>query len=131
LTVLERVTSEVAAQRQSSAHSIWELVTHMTAEMNYARDVLDGHIGEWVEGETTWPLITDTSEVTWQRSIHDIQLGYRELVSRIERLDDGVLEQRKRMPVERSIYEVLHGTLQQNVYHTGQIALLLKTQGRR
>jgi hypothetical protein len=44
LTVLERVTSDVAADRPSFAHSIWELVVHITAEMNYARDVLDGHV---------------------------------------------------------------------------------------
>jgi uncharacterized damage-inducible protein DinB len=129
LTVLARVTSDVAAQRQSRAHSIWELVMHMTAEMNYTRDVLDGHVRPWVEGETTWPRITDTSETAWQRSINDLQIAYRELVSRIERLDDGTLQQRRAMPAERSIYEILHGTLQHNIYHTGQISLLLKAHG--
>ena len=54
LSALESVTADVAIQKPcQSVHSIWELVTHLTAELNYARAVIEGIAGPWIEGQTT------------------------------------------------------------------------------
>jgi hypothetical protein len=62
LSVLEHVTVHLAAKPQTPAHSIWELVAHITAEMDYASAAMEGTAGAWVEGQTTWPKITHVGE---------------------------------------------------------------------
>jgi hypothetical protein len=124
LGTLENVTADVAARKPRwSAHSIWDLVAHLTAELDYARDVLEGTAGPWIEGETTWPAVTDLSEAAWDRAVRDLEKANRALVQAVKRLDDAVLD-RKPIRVRGPFYVMLHGTLQHGVYHAGQISLL-------
>ena len=124
LGALENVTADVAAQRPRwSAHSIWDLVVHLTAELDYARAVIEGTAGPWVEGETTWPTITDTSEAAWTEAIKDLVRANRGLVCAVKQLDDNILE-KKPIRVRGPFYLMLHGTMQHNIYHAGQISLL-------
>lgn len=124
LGTLENVTADVAARKPRwSAHSIWDLVAHLTAELDYARDVLEGTAGPWIEGETTWPAVTDLSEAAWDRAVRDLEKANRALVQAVKRLDDAVLD-RKPIRVRGPFYVMLHGTLQHSVYHAGQISLL-------
>lgn len=124
LRTLENVTAEVAAQRPRwSAHSIWDLVAHLTAELDYAFAVIQGAAGPWVEGETTWPPVSDTSEAAWREAIEALKQANRALVSMIRHLDDGILEQ-KPIQVRGPYYLMLHGTMQHSIFHSGQISLL-------
>lgn len=126
LGVLEHVTADLASRKpQGSAHSIWDLVTHLTAELNYARTAIEGTAGPWIEGQTTWPPITDTSEAAWQQAINDLKHANRGLVRVVEQLDDAILDQNP-IRTQGPFYVMLHGTLQHNVYHAGQIALLTR-----
>jgi hypothetical protein len=124
LGALEGVTAEIALQKPRwSAHSIWELVRHITAELNYVHDVLSGVAGSWVEGETTWPSITETSATAWQKTIQDLKKANRALVKVVRVLDDAILDQQP-IRVRGPFYLMLHGTIQHNVFHAGQISLL-------
>ena len=125
LGTLEPVTADIAIRKPTwSAHSIWELVTHLTAELNYARTVIEGKDpGPWIEGQTTWPPITDTAEGAWRQAIQDLTHANRELVRIVRQLDDAILD-KNAIRVQSSFYVMLHGTLQHNVYHAGQISLL-------
>jgi hypothetical protein len=124
LGALEGVNAEVAARRPGwSAHSIWDLVAHLTAELDYARAVIKGAAGPWVEGETTWPAIVDTSDAAWRKAIADLMRANRGLVRAVRQLDDAILDQ-KPVRVRGPFYLMLHGTLQHNIYHAGQISLL-------
>ena len=98
-------------------------MTHLTAELNYARTVIEGTAGPWIEGQTTWPTITDTSEATWQQAILDLKQANRGLVRAVRQLDDAILDKNP-IRVQGPFYVMLHGTLQHNVYHAGQISLL-------
>ncbi len=124
LGALEGVTTDVASQRPSwSAHSIWDLVVHLTAELNYARDVIKGTAGPWVEGETTWPAIPDRSEEAWREAIEDLKRANQALVAAVGQLDDCVLEEQP-VRVRGPFYVMLHGTMQHSIFHAGQISLL-------
>jgi hypothetical protein len=124
LEALEGVTAEIALLKPRwSAHSIWELVAHLTAELSYAHDVIAGIAGQWVEGETTWLPVTETSEATWQAAIQDLKMANRALVWAVSELDDAILEE-KPIRVRGPFYLMLHGTMQHSVYHAGQISLL-------
>ena len=124
LGALENVTADVASQRPPwSAHSIWDLVVHLTAELDYARNVIEGTAGPWVEGETTWPAIPDRSREAWAKAVEDLKRANRSLVALVKQLDDPVLEQQP-IHVRGPFYIMLHGTMQHSIFHAGQISLL-------
>lgn len=124
LGTLENVTADVATRKPRwSAHSIWDLVAHLTAELDYALSVIKGTAGPWIEGETTWPALTDTSEVAWQKAVTDLKRANGAFVQAVKQLDDTVLD-RKPIRVRGPYYLMLHGTLQHSIYHSGQISLL-------
>jgi hypothetical protein len=124
LGTLTGVSAAVAAGKpQWSAHSIWELVAHLTAELNYARAVIERTAGPWTAGETTWPAITDTSDAAWQAAVHDLKRANRALVRVVRNLSDDVLD-KKPIRVRGPYYVMLHGTMQHSIFHAGQISLL-------
>jgi hypothetical protein len=124
LGTLEQVTADAALRKPRwSAHSIWEIVVHLTAELNYAHGVIEGTAGPWVEGETTWPAVTNTSETEWKRANQELKKANRALVHAVKGLDDAILDQQP-VRVRGPFYVTLHGTIQHNVYHSGQISLL-------
>lgn len=124
LGTLENVTADVAARKPRwSAHSIWDLVAHLTAELDYALSVIKGTAGPWIEGETTWPAVTDRSEIAWQKAVTDLKSANGAFVQAVKQLDDTVLD-RQPIRVRGPFYLMLHGTLQHSIYHSGQISLL-------
>ena len=121
---LKEVTAKIAVRKpRKSTHSIWNLVAHLTAELHYARALLEDTAGLWIEGETTWPAIPNKSEVAWQQAVEELKKANRALVRVVKQLDEAVLDQNL-TGVQRPYYIVLHGTIQHNVYHAGQISLL-------
>lgn len=98
-------------------------MTHLTVELSYARDVLSGDPGPWVDGETTWPAITDRSEEAWESAVKELKKANRALVRAIKKLDESLLD-KKPPRVRGPYYLMLHGTMQHNIYHAGQISLL-------
>jgi uncharacterized damage-inducible protein DinB len=124
LGALENVTAEVVARKPRwSAHSIWELVLHLTAELDYARAVIQGRAGPWIEGETTWPAFIDTSAAAWKEAIQELKKANRALVRAVKQLDDSILDENP-IRVRGPFYLMLHGTMQHSIYHAGQISLL-------
>lgn len=124
LTALDGITGELATRKTCPAvHNIWELVAHLTAELNYAHGVIEGTARLWIEGQTTWPAITDISEAAWRQAVEDLIQANRRLVTAISELDDAILDQSATV-VGVPFYVMLHGIVQHNVYHAGQISLL-------
>ncbi len=124
LGALTGVTAAMAVGKPHwSAHSIWQLMAHLTAELIYARTVIEGTAGPWIAGETTWPAIIDTSDAAWQQAIHDLKKANRALVRAVQDLNDDVLD-KKPIRVRGPFYLMLHGTMQHKIYHAGQISLL-------
>lgn len=131
LGALENVTADIATLRPRwSAHSIWDIVAHLAAELNYARDIIEGTAGPWIDGETTWPAVSDTSEAAWQQAIRALRKANRALVRAVKQLDDSVLS-KKPIRVRGPFHVMLHGTLQHNIYHAGQISLLTVQMNQR
>lgn len=119
---LEGVTAEIAIQRPRwSAHSIWNIVTHLTAELIYAREVVEGTATPY-EGKT-WHDITDASEAAWEKAVQELKQANRALVRTVMKLNDTILD-KKPIHVRGPFYIMLHGTMQHSIYHAGQISLL-------
>jgi hypothetical protein len=131
MDVLTRVTAkEAAVKRRWMANSIWRIAVHLTAELRYAASVLDETAGPWVEGVTTWPRIRDKSRAAWQAAIDDLIDANRDLVERVKQLDDALLTRRPGT-VRGSYHFMLHGTLQHNVFHAGELSMIAGGLGVR
>lgn len=125
LEVLEGVTAtQAAAHPIPGAHSIWELVLHIAAWEDACRRRLIGDRAELSDQED-WTPVSDTSEQSWERTKGLLAEGHRKFRAAIRgadesRLDEPILQD---MP---SVYITLHGAVQHDVYHAGQIAILKK-----
>jgi uncharacterized damage-inducible protein DinB len=107
------------------AHSIWELVLHLSAWNDIIRHELTGERAE-VTGEKDWPPVWETSEVAWKRALANLDESHNRLREAAAGLRDDQLDD---IPVTRTRntrYVMLHGVVQHNLYHAGQIALLKK-----
>jgi len=123
--VLESITAELAVQHAiRSAHSIWEIVNHVAAWNRIARHRL---IGDPIEPtpEVDWPPVWDKSEVAWKRTLENLVESRKLLRKTVEGLKDDQLN--VQLPGEGyTNYVMLHGLVQHDLYHAGQIALLKK-----
>jgi uncharacterized damage-inducible protein DinB len=124
LAALDGVDAVTADRKpEGGVHSIWELVIHLTAELQHARELLKGAAVPWVEGKMTWPGLPLPSTTAWEATLRALAEANREMVQAVEALDDSVLNQQFTQ-VRMTYYLMLHCVIQHNVYHAGQISLL-------
>jgi uncharacterized damage-inducible protein DinB len=131
----ERLTAEQAATRPpNGAHSIWELVLHATGWRNeVARRATGQPSGEPAEGD--WPDVGDPSPARWTAALDALDASHRELVKVVSGMSDEQLLKPTNDPRNRplgtgvSYYELLHGIVQHDAYHSGQIAIVRKILG--
>ena len=119
------VTAEKAAARPlTSAHTIWEIVLHIAAWHEGARLRLAGQRAE-LSTEEDWPPVTDNSEAAWLAALETLERNNQRLRAALDSLDEARLNE----PIVEgmsSVYVTLHGIIQHDLYHAGQIALLKK-----
>jgi hypothetical protein len=135
MTILDGVTAAQAAHKPSSAaHSIWEIVLHMTGwKREVARRALGHTAAEPAAGD--WPAIGEATDSRWRDAQADLLRAQRELLDVIGRLSDAQLA--AKVPGDSaafigaglSVMATLWGLVQHDVYHAGQMAILKKMGG--
>jgi uncharacterized damage-inducible protein DinB len=126
--VLEGIRAEDASKHAiRDAHSIWEIVHHIGAWNRIVRQRLDGEAVK-VTPEQDWPPVWEVSEIAWKRALENLGESRAALRKVVATLRDDQLEEK---PVEGSVsrYTALHGVIQHDLYHAGQIAILKKALG--
>ena len=119
------MTAEMASQRPlANAHSIWELVHHITAWADIARRRVEGEKVN-VTTELDWPPVNDTTEAGWKESLKRLEHVESDLRKTTLQIPESRLEE---PAVEGGslVYILLHGVVQHALYHAGQIVLLKK-----
>lgn len=116
--------AQAAAKPLPNAHSIWEIALHIAFWERGSRRRLAGEIFK-ASLDDEWPAVPDTSETAWQRALAALERGNHELRQAIAQLPETRLNDL--VPGELySNYFMLHGVIQHDLYHAGQIALLKK-----
>lgn len=126
LEILEGVTAVEARQHPvAAAHSMAEIVLHVTAWMSAAERRLAGESIE-LEGDADWPPVTGSFD--WSAAVQGLRDVAETLGVRIRTLSDAdlVTIRVRSYGHEYSAYVLLHGVVQHNLYHAGQLALLKK-----
>jgi len=126
MELLVDVTAEQAAARPlEAAHTIWELLHHVAAWEAIALRRLQGERLVDVAQSEDWPPVVDRTATAWKRDLAAAREGNSRLRVAIAGLDDARLA----APVPGKDYDnyvLLHGVIQHDLYHAGQIALLKK-----
>jgi uncharacterized damage-inducible protein DinB len=125
LEVLQGVDATLAARRPiPAAHSIWELVLHMTTWLDTVRRRA---LGEKVEvtPEQDFPNVKQTDEASWQAALAGLRKAHEALLATLRTLPAHRLDE-PLVPGGSNGYVQLHGIVQHDLYHAGQIAVLKK-----
>jgi len=131
LKILDGVTAQQAAAHPiPGAHSIWELTLHIAAWENACRRRLEGDPAQ-LSDEEDWPTIEDTGEEAWHATHQHLRDNHQALLDAIAALDESNLDrpiiENAETPFS-SVYVTLHGAVQHDLYHAGQIAILKKAK---
>jgi uncharacterized damage-inducible protein DinB len=129
LELLEDVHAATAAARPiPDAHSIWELVLHIAAWDGAALSRLAGKKAQ-LKGTQNFPRVPKPSEHAWRNAIDQTKRTHETLVGTVAALPETRL--RDQVPGKKyNFYHMLHGVVQHELYHAGQIAILKKAAGR-
>jgi uncharacterized damage-inducible protein DinB len=124
--LLEGVTPERAAAHPiAGAHSIWEIVHHVIAWAQIARQRVKGDSTGDPTPEQDWPRVSATGSGDWRAAVDRLKACHFELAADTRALDDAQLDA-KVTSLTYSVSVLLHGIVEHGTYHGGQIALLKK-----
>jgi len=120
--LLDDVTdAQARAHPLPNVHSIIELVCHMTATMDLVTYRLAGNPKE-LTSEEDW---RDVTQLPWADAVEEMENAESHLSDAVARLSVDDLD---RIVAGRdyTTYVMVHGVIQHNLYHAGQIAILKK-----
>lgn len=125
---VEGLTAEQAAARPvPGGHSIWELVLHIAAWADIARERLAGARADPAP-EQNFAAIGDPTEARWREAVARLEASYAALARAVESSDEATFA--APMPGRASpAWEMVQGVVEHGAYHGGQIALLRRALG--
>lgn len=126
--ILGEVSPEQAfAKPLPDVHTIWELLAHMTFwETVVSRSLRK--LPVQIEESLNFPAMPPADPINWTRELEAFRKSNSEFREALSQLDDSRLDQPLSKPT-KSVYVEIHGVIQHNLYHAGQIAMLRKNLG--
>ena len=111
-----------AAHPVPGAHSIWETVRHLSLWTMAVRRRLGGEPVTYADGDD-WPAVTSHESSAWLATLDVLEQAHRAVESYVAAMPADALAEL--VPGQRITHAaMLHGLVQHDVYHAGQIALL-------
>ena len=128
--ILDGINAETAAEHAiPKAHSIWELVLHLSTWERVIAERIQGK-ALVPSNEENFPTIRQPTEAAWRAAVKTLRATHVELIQ----LVSGMKEAQLNVRVPGKDYDLrfmLMGAVQHAAYHGGQIALLKKAQAER
>ena len=126
LEVIRAVTAKAASAHPiSTAHSIWEIVLHVTATYKLVLRRIEGNDAQ-LTPEQDWPKPPSPTESNWKAAVDSLRQTNRQLRQAVVRFNARKLGQPLVGKPPYSAYTQFIGITQHDAYHAGQIALLKK-----
>ena len=126
-SILLEIDESKAFVKPSGQHSIVELIWHMInwREFVLSRFSQDAEVNTGTFESNDWRLIDHADHTLFPKAVKRFAETQKDLITAIEKLDDSILT--LKVPGRTYNYrKLLHGLLQHDIYHTGQIAFLHK-----
>ncbi len=129
LECLNGVSAAIAAKRpMKGAHTIWELVDHVASWNEIVAQRLSGEKPA-VTPEWNFPLTPRPTPAAWKTTLR--RLARSQVKFRAAVVGFPVAKLGRRRPGTTASWNVLiHGQIQHQLYHAGQIAMLRRGLGR-
>lgn len=125
MEILNNVTARQAFQSSEDIHRICELVQHITAWRTFAIKRLGGDRHYEISQSENWKEFAIQDESAWEEIKNELAKSQSDLISALEKRNDDLLNEE----VEGKAYDyytLIHGVIQHDLYHLGEIALLAK-----
>jgi uncharacterized damage-inducible protein DinB len=113
--------AQARAHPLPGAHSIIELVAHMSLWLDVVACRLTGNVKE-PTAEEDW---RDGTQLSWASLVEELDNAHSHLSDAIARLTVDDLD-KSVAGRKYTTYVMLHGVIQHNLYHAGQITILKK-----
>jgi hypothetical protein len=121
----EMTAAAAAAHPIGGAHSAWEIALHLGLYHDTVRRRLWSKEPIVYGPEEDWPTPAAPTEANWKAALDEIDGGLAELVAAVRRLEPERLDEI--VPgKDFTVYFMLHGMPQHDLYHGGQVVLLKK-----
>ena len=130
--LLQGITPAQAALHPiKGAHSIWELVLHITAWANIVRERLSPHAQPTPSDAQDWPgVASHIDDKSWGGAIARLMSSHEVLATAVDKLDDRTLG--AIVPGhDYTVLEMVGGVVEHGAYHGGQIGLLKRALADR
>ncbi len=126
MEALSGVNATMATARAvPKAHSIWQLVLHVANWNDVFVKRMNGTALQ-LSPEEDFPTVTDTSEAAWKGALEKLKKSHKDLERAVAQADASFLE--RRVPGKDYNFRfMLHGVVQHEAYHGGQISILKKS----
>jgi uncharacterized damage-inducible protein DinB len=129
--VLEAVSPEQAAARPiPDAHTIWEIVLHITAWADIARERIHGARTGDPSADEDWPPVGSHEAADWTAALERLHASHRALAQDVRRLDESAIGANV-AGLDYTVSNMLHGVIEHGTYHGGQIVMLRKALSLR
>lgn len=124
MEILTGIDPQIVNLRQGATHSIIELVLHMSSWRMFAIKRLQGDNTFEVSPEMNFPI-----KRTWEDALEALRKSQQALVEAAKgfpahRLGELVPSKTQKY----TYYTLLHGIIQHDIYHLGQIAFIKKSK---
>ncbi|MFZ1675768.1 MAG: DinB family protein [Saprospiraceae bacterium] len=125
--ILSEITVEEAVQKPNGQHSILELLYHMINWREFTISRLLPEKGKTSDyfGTNDWVDLDHSDKILWKKGLKRLEKTQHDLLELIKGLEK---EKLKEIVFERK-YDfkyLLHGVIQHDIYHIGQIAYVKK-----
>jgi uncharacterized damage-inducible protein DinB len=122
---LKKVRADQAATRiLPNCNTIWEIVIHLIGWRENILERLQGKTKRSPAGNYISP-VKDTSAKAWLLTLHKLEKSQQKWLALLENFDANKVNDIV-PPGKYSAYDLMHGILQHDAYHLGQIVLLAK-----
>ena len=122
---LKNISAEQAATKIApDRNSIWQILNHMIAWRENVLLRVQGNVIV-TPNNNYFIEIPDTSETEWEKTLERLDNSQQQWINFLKNFTESQFD--KIYPVNKmSYYEHIHGILQHDAYHLGQIVLLSK-----
>jgi uncharacterized damage-inducible protein DinB len=121
---LSIISAEKAAKKPGDGNSIWEITNHL---ISWRENVLKRITGTTMvtPSHNYFVAVKDTSEAAWKQTLQNLEASQQAWESFLSNMKDAELSGIY-PPNGHTHYEHIHGIIQHDAYHLGQIVLTAK-----
>jgi len=125
MEIVSKINADIAFKQSTHIHRICELVHHITSWRLFAIKRLEGDAAFEITQNENWKTFSKQDEDAWKIIKENLAISQEALIKRLAQANDELLEEEV-AGKSYDYYTLIHGVIQHDLFHLGEIALLFK-----